>query len=613
MAAAEVNGSSALVKEEEEPMDVTGSVTENYQILINAGLSQNVAESLNNIFQTGLVAYAELDERAIDALREFSEEGALAVLQQFKDSDLSHVQNPLGAESLRDTKPVVKLEKVEETCNAGDQTCDAGDQDNGEGVRELKGFIRNCEMFFSFSKLLKAEGKDKKKVYTGSAKCMHPGCKNKGVTYTSISRAHLISHYKTVHPEKHRALAAALARNTLRGRHLRHQSKKLSVEDSRSGKFSQDKARQMFTRWFVETHSPASLCEHPYTREMFAYFCPEFQLMSRRTLERDLDELTDKAKLEVSDLLSKQKWVATTADSWTVNSRVFLGVTVHWIDWFSLKRKKATLACRELKSGQTHQLLREVIHDIHQEFGIVKKVVATTTDSGANYVAAFNDFGEPLEKEVVQEEDEEVVLGQRVDVQGLLDGEDIDPHITLPPHRRCCTHTMNLMATTDIREVAGWSKGNTPWRQATAKAHYLCNLPDKTPIAASRIKEAIKMKLPTPVALRWDSYFNSVKVLLEVMSLPQQVEAINKIITDMAGVAISDQDIKVLAEYKDVLCPVVETLGSLQEEDNAYMGILLPTLLVLKRWLLQKGLVPSLMTKICSWPLPCTRPSPLLS
>ncbi|XP_077364254.1 heterogeneous nuclear ribonucleoprotein R-like isoform X2 [Festucalex cinctus] len=93
MAAAEVNGSSALVKEEEEPMDVTGSVTENYQILINAGLSQNVAESLNNIFQTGLVAYAELDERAIDALREFSEEGALAVLQQFKDSDLSHVQN----------------------------------------------------------------------------------------------------------------------------------------------------------------------------------------------------------------------------------------------------------------------------------------------------------------------------------------------------------------------------------------------------------------------------------------------------------------------------------------------------------------------------------------
>lgn len=39
-----------------------------------------------------MVAYVDLDERAIDALREFNEEGALSVLQQFKESDLSHVQ-----------------------------------------------------------------------------------------------------------------------------------------------------------------------------------------------------------------------------------------------------------------------------------------------------------------------------------------------------------------------------------------------------------------------------------------------------------------------------------------------------------------------------------------
>uniref|UniRef100_A0AAX7VYV0 RRM domain-containing protein n=1 Tax=Astatotilapia calliptera TaxID=8154 RepID=A0AAX7VYV0_ASTCA len=93
MAAAEVNGSSAPAKEEEEPMDVTTTHTENYQTLLDAGLPQKVAESLDNIFQTGLVAYVDLDERAIDALREFNEEGALTVLQQFKESDLSHVQN----------------------------------------------------------------------------------------------------------------------------------------------------------------------------------------------------------------------------------------------------------------------------------------------------------------------------------------------------------------------------------------------------------------------------------------------------------------------------------------------------------------------------------------
>lgn len=40
----------------------------------------------------GLVAHSDLDERAIEALKEFNEEGALQVLVQFKESDLSHVQ-----------------------------------------------------------------------------------------------------------------------------------------------------------------------------------------------------------------------------------------------------------------------------------------------------------------------------------------------------------------------------------------------------------------------------------------------------------------------------------------------------------------------------------------
>ena len=38
------------------------------------------------------MAHSDLDERAIEALKEFNEDGALQVLVQFKESDLSHVQ-----------------------------------------------------------------------------------------------------------------------------------------------------------------------------------------------------------------------------------------------------------------------------------------------------------------------------------------------------------------------------------------------------------------------------------------------------------------------------------------------------------------------------------------
>lgn len=49
--------------------------------------------NFNRFLYPGLVKHEELDDRAFDALKEFECEGACAVLQQFKDSNLSHVQN----------------------------------------------------------------------------------------------------------------------------------------------------------------------------------------------------------------------------------------------------------------------------------------------------------------------------------------------------------------------------------------------------------------------------------------------------------------------------------------------------------------------------------------
>ncbi|XP_028653309.1 heterogeneous nuclear ribonucleoprotein Q isoform X2 [Erpetoichthys calabaricus] len=90
MATEHINGNGT-----EEPMDTSTEVThsEHFQTLLGAGLPQKVAEKLDEIYIAGLVAHSDLDERAIEALKEFNEEGALQVLQQFKDSDLSHVQN----------------------------------------------------------------------------------------------------------------------------------------------------------------------------------------------------------------------------------------------------------------------------------------------------------------------------------------------------------------------------------------------------------------------------------------------------------------------------------------------------------------------------------------
>lgn len=70
--------------------------------------------------------------------------------------------------------------------------------------------------------------------------------------------------------------------------------------------------------------------------------------------------------------------------------------------------------------------------EIHQEYSIHGKVAATTTDNGANYVAAFNAFGANQDSLPVSNEDPDLEV---VDLQMLLRDEGENP--SLPPHQRC--------------------------------------------------------------------------------------------------------------------------------------------------------------------------------
>jgi Heterogeneous nuclear ribonucleoprotein Q acidic domain len=70
-----------------------GEKTEDYPKLLEYGLDKKVAAKLDDIYKTGKLAHTELDERALDALKEFPVDGALNVLSQFLESNLEHVSN----------------------------------------------------------------------------------------------------------------------------------------------------------------------------------------------------------------------------------------------------------------------------------------------------------------------------------------------------------------------------------------------------------------------------------------------------------------------------------------------------------------------------------------
>ena len=82
----------------------------------------------------------------------------------------------------------------------------------------------------------------------------------------------------------------------------------------------------------------------------------------------------DQAKADLTDLLAKQAFVATTADSWSASNRAFLGMTVTWLDKVTFKRHSAVLGIKEITVSQTGTYLVEAISELHDEFGIKRKV-----------------------------------------------------------------------------------------------------------------------------------------------------------------------------------------------------------------------------------------------
>lgn len=63
------------------------------QTLLEHGIDKSVVKELLNIYKTGKFTQADLDDRAMDALKEFAVDDAIKVLRHFGDMNLEHVAN----------------------------------------------------------------------------------------------------------------------------------------------------------------------------------------------------------------------------------------------------------------------------------------------------------------------------------------------------------------------------------------------------------------------------------------------------------------------------------------------------------------------------------------
>lgn len=97
-------------------------------------------------------------------------------------------------------------------------------------------------------------------------------------------------------------------------------------------------------------------------------------------------------------IFSKANSICLTADIWSYKNKSFLGVAGHIMDEETLTRKSYVLAFTYFPAPHNYVTIKNAFETIYKKYGIqTKRIVATVTDNGTNFMKAFNVFGSERE------------------------------------------------------------------------------------------------------------------------------------------------------------------------------------------------------------------------
>ena len=266
-------------------------------------------------------------------------------------------------------------------------------------------------------------------------------------------------------------------------------------------------------------------------------------------------------------------------------------MTSHWINPITLMCCKAALCCTRLVGRHTYDVLAAKIEHVHSSYGLTRKVTATVTDNGSNFVKAFTTFSmtdsTPISSDPslsIIEEDIQDSPAEEITFENVHDCLELDCLSTdddlmqleyeLPPHERCATHTLNLVASLDVdKSLSSSSLSRNIYRSSFAKYTALWNKASRSTVASDLVRKTVKRKLLIPTPTRWNSHFDTVLEIIENGSTE-----LNELCTKLDVCCFSERELTFLTEYSKVLKPLAGGLDILQGEDNCFYGALLPTL-----------------------------------
>jgi len=200
----------------------------------------------------------------------------------------------------------------------------------------------------------------------------------------------------------------------------------------------------------VSNTEPLSVVDKPSFVNLVRLGLPkDLKVISSKNLKLQIEKFYLSMVDNITNTLSSVLYVSTTADCWTKGKKSYVGVTCHWINSKSFKRESVSLACCRIKGRHTYDVIAKALYKIQN------KIVSTTNDNGSNFVKAFNTYPNTNNSDSDNNSDDE---NENVDLFDILNStsaleQESDTFIQLPPHYRCASHTLDLIAKSDVDKM----------------------------------------------------------------------------------------------------------------------------------------------------------------
>lgn len=114
---------------------------------------------------------------------------------------------------------------------------------------------------------------------------------------------------------------------------------------------------------------PLATCQKPSFRRLcmgLAGITDSALLPNTKVISKELHLRNNSYVTMLTDLISKQTYICTTADIWSCNNKSYLGMTCHFLDENTFIRHSYILGCRRIKGSHTYINIAQVFSTIIQ-------------------------------------------------------------------------------------------------------------------------------------------------------------------------------------------------------------------------------------------------------